>query len=68
MAFEKPEYKDKKQMELANQLNGLLLRNDVSVVEGAIRFMAANTRNTLLRALEMAEKNSPGVTKIENSL
>lgn len=68
MGLEKPESKEIRQHELASQLSGLLLEKDVSVVEGAIRFMSVNTRNTLLRALEMAERNSPGITKVENSL
>lgn len=66
-----PEKKDElkgKQFELASKLDNLLLESNVSTVEGAVRYMAANTRQTLLQALEMAEKNSTGVTNIEKIL
>ncbi|MBP9711679.1 MAG: hypothetical protein KBD55_01455 [Candidatus Pacebacteria bacterium] len=68
MGFETPKDRSKEQFELAGDLDELMLKNGVEVVEAAIRYMAVNTRQTLLRAIEMAERTSPGATKIENPL
>ena len=71
MAFEriKPEDLDRKRHELAGRLDDIFLNErDINVLEGSIRFMGQNTRERLLRALALAERNSPGVTKLDDSL
>jgi hypothetical protein len=53
---------------LAMKLDELILAGQedpgfVDILEGSIRYMAENTRETLLRAMELAEKNSGGLKK-----
>ena len=54
--------KERAAAELATKLDELLVEADISTLENAIRFMGLNTRNTLLRAIEMSgtkvEENS----------
>lgn len=56
MAFENQERDKTKSIELAAVLDDLILANGLQDLEGAIRFMGENTRRTLKRALELAEK------------
>lgn len=44
--------------EVALQLDEIADKNDLMLLEQAIRYMSSNTRETLKRAMEIAERNN----------
>jgi hypothetical protein len=58
MAFEAKDSKEHeaKAFEVAGQLDDITIKNDLGTLEKAIRYMGQNTRDSLKRALEMAER------------
>lgn len=60
MAFEneKSPEQEAKAFEVAGKLDELVINSDLGTLEQAIRYMGQNSRESLKRALEIAERKS----------